>query len=505
VRLGFLAAFVGMLALACGARTGEYAHGDAGPGGQGGAGGGPAPCQPPGGRCDRPVDCCDGAPCLDGTCGDVVCKPDGVACTSDAECCGAVCGADAVCGPDPACSHDECTPGGPLAPSCSSCTELVCSVDPQCCMIQWSDACVAEAQGFCGIPCGQCQPDGVGCSSPEQCCSGVCGDGVCGGGCLPDGNLCMADFQCCSFVCGMGICGFSPGCSHDVCQVGDPLDPGCTMCTAQICAVDAFCCQSFWDDLCVDEVASVCGQMCGGCLPNGSVCMLDGDCCSMNCGPGNHCNGPMCTPDGGMCQVDGDCCNANCNGGICGPSCQPNGAMCMTPQECCSNLCFGGTCGNLCAPNGFPCLVDANCCNNDCQMGTCGGTCQPDGSICFAPADCCSMQCNGNVCGGNCVPDGNACNTPAECCSQQCSGGFCGQGPLCPSDGSPCGDCAAQNCCNEFLACLTAPGCPEDLQCYFPCLAMTGDPIGCFMQCIDQPESFQVIACLAGNCLGDCF
>ncbi|MEO7329533.1 MAG: hypothetical protein ABI193_13200 [Minicystis sp.] len=45
-------------------------------------------------------------------------------------------------------------------------------------------------------------------------------------------------------------------------MVGDKLDPACGPCIATICQADAFCCQSQWDQLCVFEVGSVCGQLC---------------------------------------------------------------------------------------------------------------------------------------------------------------------------------------------------------------------------------------------------
>jgi len=41
-----------------------------------------------------------------------------------------------------------------------------------------------------------------------------------------------------------------------------PLSDFCGPCVAKICQADPFCCQSQWDQLCVFEVGSVCGQLC---------------------------------------------------------------------------------------------------------------------------------------------------------------------------------------------------------------------------------------------------
>jgi hypothetical protein len=54
-----------------------------------------------------------------------------------------------------------------------------------------------------------------------------------------------------------------PGsCEHDKCVQGVALESDCDPCVAQICAADSFCCNTFWDSLCVGEVSSVCGLSC---------------------------------------------------------------------------------------------------------------------------------------------------------------------------------------------------------------------------------------------------
>src|SRR5687767_4912636 len=57
--------------------------------------------------------------------------------------------------------------------------------------------------------------------------------------------------------------GVDPGaCAHAPCEVGDALDATCDPCVASVCAVDPFCCDASWDGICVEEVASVCGETC---------------------------------------------------------------------------------------------------------------------------------------------------------------------------------------------------------------------------------------------------
>src|SRR5205807_2520813 len=51
------------------------------------------------------------------------------------------------------CAHPECTTGGPLTPSCSSCANAVCSHDPFCCNSAWDSICVSEVPTFCGTTC----------------------------------------------------------------------------------------------------------------------------------------------------------------------------------------------------------------------------------------------------------------------------------------------------------------------------------------------------------------
>jgi hypothetical protein len=51
-----------------------------------------------------------------------------------------------------ACSHDPCTVGGPLVPTCHACAAQVCSADDYCCTVSWDLSC-AEAYAACAGSC----------------------------------------------------------------------------------------------------------------------------------------------------------------------------------------------------------------------------------------------------------------------------------------------------------------------------------------------------------------
>ena len=115
------------------------------------------------------------------------------------------------------CPHSRCEAGGPMTPSCGSCTAAICAADAHCCGTVWDQSCVAAVRTVCH-------------------------------------NL---------------SCGESTGaCSHSPCAEGAALTGGCdsppadTSCVTAICEVDSFCCSATWDATCVERVSSVCGKQC---------------------------------------------------------------------------------------------------------------------------------------------------------------------------------------------------------------------------------------------------
>ena len=62
-----------------------------------------------------------------------------------------------------------------------------------------------------------------------------------------------------------GDAGLIPGtCTHDVCTAGDKLGQACDDCTMKVCAVDSYCCDTYWGLSCFDTVQKQCGKTCAG-------------------------------------------------------------------------------------------------------------------------------------------------------------------------------------------------------------------------------------------------
>jgi hypothetical protein len=51
-------------------------------------------------------------------------------------------------------------------------------------------------------------------------------------------------------------------CTHDVCVAGDKLGQQCDDCTMKVCAVDTYCCDTYWGLSCFDDVQKLCGKTC---------------------------------------------------------------------------------------------------------------------------------------------------------------------------------------------------------------------------------------------------
>jgi cysteine-rich repeat protein len=128
-----------------------------------------------------------------------------------------------------ACPHDMCDEGVGLPFGCvfsagkatnAECHAAVCAQDDYCCNNQWDDTCVKGVQLFCGR---------VSCEASKG------------------------------------------ACTHTLCTPGDALVPDCDKgngtaavksCVKQICDVDPACCETAWDQACIDRVINVCGKKC---------------------------------------------------------------------------------------------------------------------------------------------------------------------------------------------------------------------------------------------------
>jgi hypothetical protein len=186
------------------------------------------------GQCEGQT--CDTCPedCGECVCGDGKCE--GETCETCADDCG-------VC---PSCKHSVCETGDALDTQLcrADCVTDVCQQDPTCCGAGeesgWSVACQKLALQLC---------------QQDPCVAAVCKD-------LP--ACCSSGFNATCVAQAQTLCNTPCDCSHGICEAGDALKAGCEPCAAAVCATDPYCCDTAWDGICVAEVASVCGIVCGG-------------------------------------------------------------------------------------------------------------------------------------------------------------------------------------------------------------------------------------------------
>ncbi|MGA0173526.1 MAG: S8 family serine peptidase, partial [Phycisphaerales bacterium] len=162
-----------------------------------------------------------------------------------------------------------------------ACCNTVCLVDPTCCQTAWDAGCATLASELCD----SCTP------VQEICDNGIDDDG--------DGLIDCDDPDCAAFpgCTKSGFCGDPQ--SGDCCEEnGTPFCSDAVCCEA-VCAADAFCCATEWDQICAERAATICDA----CAPPAELCDNgiddDGDdlvdCDDPDCAADPNC--PAC-PDG---------------------------------------------------------------------------------------------------------------------------------------------------------------------------------------------------------------
>ncbi len=302
------------------------------------------------GECPNPNNSCfanNGTPgCNDPTCCAFVCSIDPFCCNDhwDNFCAGSALIYCAQCGAE---GTSSCFIVHLTSRACNDpeCCDLVCSLDSFCCTNQWDQLCVNLANANCCGGGGQSScltfDDTPGCEDPE-CCATVC---------AVDPFCCEQwwDFNCANEAaelctnCGSTSAGscFSvhnnPSCNNQPCCI-------------TVCLVDFFCCDSHWDDICVDEANRLCSDTCGS-NESGNCYTADPDpSCSYS-----PCCLTVCADDPYCCDVQWDSlCVAEalewCGG--CG---QPGAGSCTEAHA--SSGCNNSEC---CA---IVCAIDTFCCN----------------------------------------------------------------------------------------------------------------------------------------------
>ena len=92
-----------------------------------------------------------------------------------------------------------------------------------------------------------------------------------------------------------------PACAHDLCEVGEDLNPVCDPCVDIICNSpgelgDPYCCDVEWDETCIEKVLPMCGDPSCVQVCSHSPCEI-GDPLDSTCNP--------CTAD--VCFLDPNC------------------------------------------------------------------------------------------------------------------------------------------------------------------------------------------------------
>ena len=213
------------------------------------------------------------------------CRPFGELCRSDAECCNdPAFGGPGVCEPiaeglGRCLNPTGCAPAGELCePGYHDCCPCgTPDLSPGCPNPSGDEFCLPTIYGVLRCFSDDCVIEGGPCEDDEDCCGGICTDGICG-----EGFECLDDLEPCAFS---------------------------DQCCCLICAPD-------------EEGGLVCCPGGGECVPEGGSCTSDADCCSGRCNRDGICGPPdtTCVPVGGSCTSDDDCCSDHCDPvtGTCG-------------------------------------------------------------------------------------------------------------------------------------------------------------------------------------------
>jgi hypothetical protein len=395
----------------------------------------------------------DGGPVCEPACGAGECCVGGFCFGAPEPNCPGGCGAFESCqcpeGSDPCDCQAECVLCGVEAPAYDPCLDVACP-DGSFCV---TDDPAAPTLAFCA-PQG-CGEDSCACPLPADgnalpTCSGFTGDegnGSCYLDCSADDAVCPEGMLCRS-VDGQSACVWpGEGVESDCCFAH--ATPGCDdpTCEAAVCGADSFCCDTEWDQICTDSVASLCPGLCPGA---GDPQPQYGDC--INVGP----------CDAGLTCISG-------GGGTFG-WCGTIGCMDDTP---CQPPPGTGDAPAICAPIND--MTDA--CILDCSMGQ---IC-PDGMTCFMDTLCVWEEivppppvlpaygdCADNP-AETCQPTEDACISDAGGTAAGCSQSGCADATECPAAPATgdapvtCGDLGGGNTC--YLDCAGGQTCPDGTAC----------------------------------------
>lgn len=418
------------------------------------------------------------AGCRDAACCNGVCTVDASCCTTswDSDCANI---ARDICEPPPSvdwpcpCAGSCFEPHGNPGCEDGSCCNIVCNINPACCVADWDLDCSTLARKYC---CGE-PGCGSGCNKPclEQHGEPFCDDPYC---CEA---VCQTDPRCCEidwdFLCVQiarqrcaSACGLSPA---GDCFVPHDL-PGCNqgLCCASVCERDPFCCQTEWDSGCTqiadgesDCVKTQCGDFGAGnpCTEHSNpasenpaccnaVCAQDSFCCDVEwdiscveraqgiatCGCattcGDPCAGDCCTGHANPSCDDETCCDLVCDGddycctvvwdALCAETAR---SLCNAPDAACpAPQCGDAGLDDCCRPSNSPACAQSACCQAVCAVDSFCCQFAWDEQCAAAARDVGVCACAGDGCG---APGSGSCFQPhstpncedADCCNTICA------------------------------------------------------------------------------------
>ncbi len=161
----------------------------------------------------------------------------------------------------------------------AACCDTVCSFNPLCCDVSWDQECIDLQASLCGGGGGGTCPVGEIADCNGNCCpEGWVGDGYCDDGTYTWNGIAIF-LNCDQFANDGGDCDGGGGSA----LCGDPAagdccvangTPACAdqVCCETVCAADAFCCDTEWDQICADQAATACPACVVSCtLPSNSI------------------------------------------------------------------------------------------------------------------------------------------------------------------------------------------------------------------------------------------
>lgn len=310
--------------------------------------------------------------------------------------------------PDPGCDDPELV-------------ACVCKQEAFCCAFGWDDGCVALAEqcGGCGAATGTTEGETTTGPEPGLCCTPLdqagCAEdpGIEACVCGLDAFCCDTqwDDQCvgtavrqCGAACEMG----GDDCCSPAALPGCPADPAVETC---VCGLDGFCCDEQWDGMCVELAQNDCGL----------DCMIGGDCCMAHGAPG--CDDVAVSDC--VCALDGFCCDNEWDGLCVNQAQYACMAACGLPPanmgDCCMEQPAPG-CADM-AVTDCTCMIDGGCCVNpwddhciQIAVTACEIMCEG-----FEPLDPCCLVQGGPTC-GNLELETCVCAFDPFCCDTQWDG-----------------------------------------------------------------------------------